>query len=327
MEQTLTVQPRQMKGKVAVIILTAAAMVLRIVGYLGTVINTLLSPFSEVLDYIISCIINGKTISQSIIESRIERLFEYEIINIGDILSSLFSVTFYAFLNVLPYALIILYVAFFYKKTKAAVIVPVAFGLLCLKDVTSILHSTIIYIEDCFTNYVVDYSVGKIISYVIFCIISVLFTLPYVIIFALLTISALKGFTNKPLAIVPSAVGIVCYVLAASFSLFTILPMVIMGLTGYTLPYGEILMTLLSLIPTSINTVAFISFFVAIIIFAAKNYIPEIIPMSDAKLERLIATKPDKARAILITRYESGKLSEEEYNARVAEIESKKATL
>lgn len=326
MEQTLKVQPGKINGRVAIIIFTAIAIVLRIVGYFGTVINNLLSLFSGIFDYIIMCIVEGRTILPSYIEARFNHILEYEF-NIGDLLLSLFSVTFYAFLNVLPYALIILYVAFFYKKTKATVLVPVAFGLLCLKDVTSILHSTIIYIEDIFTYYVVDYSVGDIISYVISCIISVLFTLPYVIIFALLTISALKGFTNKPLAIVPSAVGIVCYVLAASYSLFTILPMVIMGLTGYTLPYGDMLILLLSLIPTSINTVAFISFFVAIIIFAAKNYIPEIIPMSQAKLERLIATKPDKARAILTTRYETGKLIEEEYNSRIAEIENREPTL
>ena len=323
MEQTLTVQPRKMKGKVAVIILTAAALVLRIIGYLVTVVSTILSPFSDVLDYIITCIINGKTISQSAIEHRIEMLFEHEVINIGDILSSLFSVTFYAFLDVLPYALIILYVAFFYKKSKATALVPVAFGLLCLKYIISFAHTCSIYMEYIFSDIADGHGdiFGNIIGYAIYLIITAVFAAPFVIIFVLLIISALKGFTNKPLAIVPSAVGIASCVLTAPLVLFSVLPMIIMMFTDSVhISYGLVLTSVLNSIPTSINTVAFISFFVAIIIFAAKNYIPEIIPMSDAKLERLIATKPKKALAILTVRYESGKLSEEEYNARVAEI-------
>ena len=77
-----------------------------------------------------------------------------------------------------------------------------------------------------------------------------------------------------------------------------------------------------SLIPSILVAAAIISFFIAVIIFAAKNYIPEIIPMSDAKLEKLVVKKPKKALDILKMRYESGKISEEEYNLRIAEIES-----
>ena len=253
MEQTLSVKPRQMKGKVAVIILTAAAFVIRIVGYLGTVVNNLLSPFIDVLDYIINCIINGRTISQSNIEHHIDFLFERGMINVGDILSSLFSVTFYVFLDVLPYALIIFYVAFLYKKSKATALVPVAFGVLCLKKIIIIAHGLIIYIKDFISE--LSYGSGNVlgdsISYIVFCIMSILFSAPFVIIFALLTASALKGFTNKPLAIVPSAVGIGSYLLTSPLALFSVLPMFIMVFTDSVhIPYGVMLISVLNLIPT-----------------------------------------------------------------------------
>lgn len=321
MEQTLTLKPRQMNSKVAVIGLTLFAIILRVIAYFGTILNNLISRFSDLTDYIFGCLFDGRNISIDVIERRLTYLFEHGF-DIGDTIWSLFSVTFYMLMDVLPFALIIIYVAFLYKKSKATLIVPIAFALLCLKNVINLIHTAIIYVVQAL-SYVSSLedllNMGAVSLVSIF--VTALTILPYVIVFILLTIGSLKGFTNKPLMIVPSAFGICSYLCASTFVTFTNVLSLITSFSTGRMIYTTVANSV-SLISSILVAAAIISFFIAVIIFAAKNYIPEIIPMSDAKLEKLVVKKPKNALDILTLRYESGKISEEEYNLRIAEIES-----
>ena len=319
MEQTLTLKPRQMNSKATVIGLTLFAIILRVIAYFGTILNNLISRFSDLTDYIFGCLFDGRNISIDVIERRLTFLLEHGF-DIGDTIWSLLSVTFYMLMDVLPFALIIIYVAFLYKKSKATLIVPIAFALLCLKNVINIIHTAIIYVVQMLNNSLVSW------AYLVSIFVTALTILPYVIVFILLTIGSLKGFNSKPLMIVSSVVGICYYVflslLAAFSNLITLIDAVSSALfaNGY-MSYSDMIINISLMGFALLTMLAFVAFFIAVIIFASKNYIPEIIPMSQAKLEKLIATKPAKALEILTVRYESGKLSEEEYQEQIAKID------
>ena len=315
MEQTLTLKPRQMNSKTAIIGLTLVAIILRVIAYFGTILNNLISRFSDLTDYIFGCLFDGRNISIDVIERRLTYLLEHGF-DIGDTIWSLFSVTFYMLMDVLPFALIIIYVAFLYKKSKATLIVPIAFALLCLKNVINIIHTSIIYVVQMLNNSLVSW------DYLVFIFVTALTILPYVIVFILLTIGSLKGFNSKPFMIVSSVAGICAYVFLSVLGALSSFLSIIFALTvAGNMSYSNMIINIFLMGFALLTMLAFVAFFIAVIIFASKNYIPEIIPMSDAKLEKLIATKPAKALEILTVRYESGKLSEEEYQEQIAKID------
>ncbi len=321
MEQTLTVKPRQINSKGVVISLTLIAILLRVTVYFGTVINNLLSRASSFIDYILHCVFNGLDITPSAIEHRLYVLQgEFDL---ADTIWSLFSVTFYMLMDVLPFALIILYVAFLYKKSKATLIVPISFALLCLRNLINLIHSVIIYVALTISDVsslkdLLDYGMFTLLTLFTF----TLTILPYIIVFLLLTVGSLKGFNSKPFMIVSSVVGICSYVFLGLLAAFSNLIIVSVALFGHgNMSYTDMISNAFLTASSLLSALAFVAFFIAVMIFAAKNYIPEIIPMSQAKLEKLIATKPAKALEILTVRYESGKLSEEEYQEQIAKID------
>ena len=321
MEQTLTVKPRQINSKVAIISLTLVAILLRVTAYFGTVINNLLSRASSFIDYILHCVFNGLDITPSAIEHRLyvlQREFD-----LADTIWSLFSVTFYMLMDVLPFALIIIYVAFLYKKSKATLIVPISFALLCLRNLINLIHTAISYIAQAisYISSLKDLLNMATVS-LVYILVTALTILPYVIVFILLTVGSLKGFNSKPLMIAPSVAGICSYIffsLLVAFSNLMTITVVLLG--NGNMSYTDMISNAFLTASSLLSALAFVAFFIAVMIFAAKNYIPEIIPMSQAKLEKLIATKPAKALEILTVRYESGKLSEEEYQEQIAKID------
>ena len=322
MENTKTLQPRKVNSKTAIIGLTLFAIILRVIAYFGTILNNLISRFSDLTDYIFGCLFDGRNISIDVIERRLTFLLEHGFA-IGDIIWSLFSVTFYMLMDVLPFALIIIYVAFLYKKSKATLIVPISFALLCLKNVINLIHTAIIYVAQDL-SYVS--SLEDLLNMATVSLVSILVTaltiLPYVIVFILLTVGSLKGFNSKPLMIAPSVAGICSYIffsLLAAFSNLMTITVVLLG--NGNMSYSDMIINISLMGFALLTMLAFVAFFIAVIIFASKNYITEIIPISDAKLEKLIVRKPKQALEILKIRYETGKLSEEEYQEQIAKID------
>ena len=138
----------------------------------------------------------------------------------------------------------------------------------------------------------------------------------YTIVHAAITVVSLKGFISKPLAIIPPVLGIVGTV---SFLLCDFI-VCIVKMFAESMVFEYIIAHVGSFLVSMIGGIFFLFFFAGILIFAALNYTPELIPMREEKLEALMQKNPKKAKRILALRYEIGKLSEEYYNARIDEI-------
>ena len=363
MEQTLSVTSKKMKGKTPVIILSVFAIVCGIGGYFITLFSSLLSvyfPYVYKVAHLCSGNLGDSLYSVVSIGAFLERLQRY-IRSFGEgeelflqSIIEIFTETVFLFITVLPILMFLVYVIFFFKKPKARVFFPITCGFICLGQVGGIIKSILDLVEanvrsdngmttisirnagqiiipypegflcDGYKSIVTINEVWACISSAILCIAAIL-----------ILVASLKGLTNKKLVIVPIIVGFVLNGISSLARLYTSFAWV--NSLIHSIPQNRLFTNYISvfcwievILVTAISVVsilASVAFLAAILIFASKNYIPEIIPMSDAKLERLIATKPDKALAILTTRYESGKLTEEEYNSRIAEIENKEPTL
>lgn len=316
MEQTLKVQSRKLNGKVAIIILSIAAIVLRIFAYFQTIGSNFFNMMNPFLPH-------------SIFE--MELSFEYFVKlftsahfpqYLLSFLTSLIVPTLFVIKDILPILLFVVYLAFFFKKSRATVLLPITFGALALGQIISLVNIIISFVSNCvkFCVSIGEFSIFPVISIFIGYLLS---GIPYVIVTVvsvLLLVTSLKGCINKPLANIPCVIGIVALALnfvTVSFSLvISIITLISVGDDMAALP------TLISSTATLLVSLCTIVFFIAILVFVAKNYVPEIIPMSDANLASLIKKNPKKAKNILTVRYESGKLSEEEYNARLFEMDT-----
>lgn len=323
MEQTLSVKPRRLNGKAAIIVLSSLAVLMRVVGYFAGLVQWFLSQLELAGDYVLSCLERGMDIDMSRLDKWINR--DLDLIDIPDGVSTVLSTTANMLFTVMPFVLLIIYVAFLYKKSKATVIIPIAFGILTLRDIVSCITAIGSYVsllqsdEYHFASTAQQHSME--IGVVVSCIVVVLLCIPSFVLDLLLVIGSLKGFVNKALIIVPAIIQIAFQLLGAmviaAFQVFT----VIMGASGFVhMDELYIINSISSFIVVGICSTALVLFFIAVIILAVKNYIPEIIPMKDEKLMALAVKKPKAAHEILRNRYESGKISEEYYNARIDEI-------
>lgn len=324
MEQTLKVQSRKLNGKVAIIILSIAAIVLRIFAYFQTV-------GSNFFDIMMLPILARS-------KFEMELLFEYFVKLFTSVhfpnyllsfLTSLIIPTLFVIKDILPILLFVVYLAFFFKKSKATVLLPITFGVLALGQFISLINAIINLIRSIFIP-------GLNITITIVTVIIYMFPiLSYVIIIVaavLLLIGSLKGFVNKPLVVIPCTlviapnviIGVIVGFLLTISGIIATIDNIMTNNFTMTISSFTILLSGISSVTLSLCTIVF---FIAILVFVAKNYVPEIIPMSDAKLAALAVKKPKAALEILKMRYETGKLTEEEYTSRVSKIESKEPTL
>lgn len=316
MEQTLYLIPRKMNSKNPVIILTVLAILARLGTYLFVVSENLYSLFSPVISYINNRLESGREIDIDWVFDRIEFLLKVEG---GDTIWNIIFVTIVMLFDVLPMILLVLYIVCYFSKSKATVLLPVAFGALCIGKVISLCYSMIFYMVQIFED---GFDIGWVIECIIMSVIAVLMLAPYIIAFALLTVSSLKGFTMKPMSIVPCIVLLAGTIIMMPLAMFSGLITVIDALfSGHMEDYATVT-AVFTLLATLLGSLVNIFLPIAVIILVAKNYVPELIPMKEEKLDALMQKKPEKALAILKMRYESGKISEEEYNARIGANES-----
>ena len=356
MEQTLLVKPRKMKGKTPVIILGVFAIVCGIGGYFITLFSSLLSvyyPYVYEIAQSYSGNLGDNRYSKVSIEAFLERLQRYirfsgerEELFLQSIIE-FFTETVFLFITVLPILMFLVYVLFLFKKPKAKVFLPITCGFICLGQVGGIIKSILDIVEanvrsdNGMTTIAIRYADQIIMPYpesflcegyksivaineVWACISSAILCIAAI----LILVASLKGLINKKLVIVPIIVGFVLNGISSLARLYTSFLWVSELMrsipqtrlfTNYISIFCWIEVILVTAI-SALSILASIAFLAAILIFSAKNYIPEIIPMKDEKLTALAVKKPKAALAILNTRYECGKISEEEYNARVAEI-------
>ena len=336
MEQTLSVKPRKMNGMGAIIIFAIAAILLIGVGYIANLIGMFVFNDFSTLYHLLM------------------RYFgiELRILAIGEALASTFAV----FVYMLPFALLLAYVLFCYLKAKLTVLLPISLGLFCLIQIGHYVSNLLDFVCDLLYNRFgflpiesvsdLAYSISLLLNNIVFGTFYIIVAIACII----MIISSLKGFSNKAMVIAPATVGIVASgisIISLVVNRFLEIAYMYDYLRDYCMRYDsyydpytgydeyiryfdserfyemlnrQVVASALSVVATSTVCLAVVAFFVAVIILAAKNYIPEIIPIKDEKLAILAAKKPKAALAILKTRYECGKLSEEDYNTRVAEI-------
>ncbi len=182
-----------------------------------------------------------------------------------------------------PCILLVLYLFHFYKKSKATVIVPTIFGLIAA-----------VRIYDIFENIIYRYN----------SIVQVIVDLIIIVLFALAGYSALKGFHKKVFLIIATVVGIVIHL----FYLISFFQMI-----EWYLASGMSLYLFIQ--PSAI--IGAITLYLALLVFGLNNRIPAIIAVSPKKVEKM---NPEMALQILKDNFELGKITEEEYKTKRAEI-------
>ena len=320
MEQTLLVKPRKMNGMVLIIITSIIGILLRGAGFIGDLVD------------VIKGIINIFTSE-----------LEFEAFSLVTFWLDAFAMPIFALMEVLPFILLIVYACFCFRKSKGTVLLPIAFGTFGLSALVHFVKNAINllvtliegseHIQYMFEVYVpvILEELAYIFSYLV-----------VVVACVLAIVAAIKGFTNKTLAIASSVIGIGGYGLFALTKVISCIVYVVnclnvieaykdtyVSMGGFYENIGKTMIEqhenqMWSYVGSTVMALVvcfgLMLFFVAMLILALKNYIPEKIPMSEDKLDKLVTTKPRAALGILKMRYECGKISEEEYNARVAEI-------
>ena len=192
-------------------------------------------------------------------------------------------------LGVLPYILLVLYIQKFHNEFRATIIVPIIFASIAALPLLSIIN-----------NIIYGYAFSGIIMNLI-----------TPIAFALATISALKGLSNKTFIIIPTVAGLALNLLSliGTFSNFS-----------YYISFGMFLYVFT--VPASIICAS--ALYVALLIFGLKNRIPTILSVSPEE-EKKNAEKlsPEQALRILKDKLELGMITEEDYQAQRADIISK----
>lgn len=254
-------------------------------------------------------------------------IFSWRPANVISIMDAVFSML--AFL--LPITLIIVYLCIGDRATKAKILMPISFGLLALPAIVNCLSYAIIFVLNICNLvtthyfYYLNYYLPFRITYIVKAFFDATLYFVLFIAFIFLLVASFKGFAKKPLAIIPAVLAIPVCCLQVVSSIFAY----IFEILFYESLYGEyhVLSYVLPIISVIMTTMAFVPLLVAIIIFVAKNKASELNPTSDENIDQLMVKKPKKALEILNARFESGKISEEEYNTRVAEIENAKLEL
>lgn len=203
---------------------------------------------------------------------------------------------FFLVLDVLPYILLVIYVQKFHKEFKATVVVPVIFASIAIVHLLNLIINII-------------YGYGFIGS-----IINLITSITLAITFALATISALKGLSNKIFIVIPTVVGLVSNLLSLIGTFYNF---------SYYISSGSG-MHLYSFTFDTSSIIASFALYVALLIFGLKNRIPTILSLSPEE-EKKNAEKmtPEQALIILKGKFKLGMITEEEYQTQRAEIISK----
>ena len=271
MEQTLSVKPRKINGGIIVIALTVAATLLRGASFMEYAIRT-----------IVDLIEHPSSFSVAYLFAIVEALV-------------------LAFADALPLILFLAYFCFCFRRSKATVLLPISIGVLCLGqfvhyaftlfDFVQLIYNYRYYLESDFV-----WAISSLLSSALENFVLGGTHFVAAIASALILIGSLKGFSNKALVIAPASVATVGYcsataALAVRFILHTIARIVIINeqkdhYGDYSPHYHEQMIEQLErglwvntfwYIGSIMAALAFAALFLAIIIFAAKNYIPEIV--------------------------------------------------
>ncbi len=190
-----------------------------------------------------------------------------------------------------PFVLFVIYILKFHNNYKATICVPITFGLVAFYPI----FYTVVYALRGWGIYFRD----------------LIFDIPIIITFALLTISALKGMSKKVFVIIAT----VCGLLVEAYSIINLFNSIEWYIEDEVYLY---------LFTWPVGIVGAILFYVAILLFGLNNRIPSIIAISPEK-EKKNAEKmsPEQSLRLLKDKLELGMITEEEYQAQRAEIISK----
>lgn len=208
---------------------------------------------------------------------------EYEINAVFQSFVSLISLI----IELAPIVLFLVYIFKFHKDFKAAICVPIVFGLIAFNPIYNIIG-----------NLIMGYG-----FYFEYLISSLLSSAPFV----LAIISALKGFSKKSLTIIAFSVSFIICVLSI-ISMFSNI--------GYYLS-NELYITLIYSLCGILGT---ISFYISLFLFAMNNRIPTLLELKNVNPKKM---SPEQSLKLIKERLDCGIISEEEYQAQRADIISK----
>lgn len=286
MEQLLDNNPKKMKGKTAVVALLILSLLLIGVGSMVDVTNSIIS------------MTNAKDFSVLAIAHSIR--------------NPAFSM-----ISIIPIFLFIIYALFCYRKPNATILLPITFSAACLGSLVYFLDHVIAFISVVhgivkdLSKYSIDFLDVSLDTYsenIVLFVINSLSYLSVAVCFIILTVAAFKGFKSRRLVGVFSSIGIAGQVLLGGFTAFSGIKYVvttIIGInelenSGYVLSLGsdkyiymdgmlihfdiyvkslenQMLNVSLSMVATLLTCLAVIAFLLAVLVFASKNEVPEII--------------------------------------------------
>ncbi len=189
---------------------------------------------------------------------------------------------FYLALGLAPVILLFLYIIKYGNNQKYAGVIPAIYGLIALPPLLALI-----------TQIIGGYGLN---------VLSVIMYIALVVSFGLATLFALKGLGNKVYSIIASVVGFIV-VEINMITLFSNL--------GF---YVEVKM-FLYIITNPINAISSITLFAALLVFALNNRIPAILSTKPVD-----AMSSEQALRSLKESFESGIITEEEYQSKRAEI-------
>lgn len=191
-------------------------------------------------------------------------------------------------LRVVPVVLFIIYILKFFKDSRATIIVPIIFGYFAFSSLFSIITNII--------NNSIDIAP-----------LSVVLNLFEIGVFLLATYGSLRGFSKK-IFIIPILLVVVLDVF---------------GMIGLTYSWNYIIENELYLyfLMSYGRTIASVTLYFAIFLFAIKNKIPEILSRTFRKAKEI--TNPEQELRLLQERFDDGTISEGEYKMQRTEIINK----
>lgn len=196
---------------------------------------------------------------------------------------------FYFLLTLAPIVLMFIYVQFFYKRCKATILVPIVFGVIAFFPISDILIDGVLY------NY---WNVD------VYVLLDLIFIAPA---FVLAMINAFNGFTKKYGVIIAFIAGMI----EVTISFINLIRSIGFYVDGYYL----------YMITSPLYIVSMTFLYIALLTFAVKCKLSSIRARSPQKeIEKTVCFTPEQALRILKQNFESGIISQEEYELQKAEI-------
>lgn len=230
-----------------------------------------------------------------IIISSITYFVDYDYIKYGEYEMNIVFPPFVSLISLIiglaPIVLFLVYIFKFHKDFKAAICVPIVFGLIAFNPIYNIISNRIMGYGFHF-----EYLISSLLS-----------SAPFV----LAIISALKGFSKKSLTIIAFSVSFIICV----FSIIGIFLNI-----GYYLS-NELYITLITSLCGILGT---ISFCISLFLFAMNNRIPTLLTFSsEHENKNPEKMSPEQSLKLIKDKLDCGIISEEEYQAQRADIISK----